>query len=66
MTVISSASGTRIDCDACGEHAATPAWSAPALRLEAGFVRHEGRDWCPGCWSERGARDPGDEGPAAA
>jgi hypothetical protein len=54
VTVVRSASGTRIDCDECGEHTASTTWSADDLRARARFVVHEGRDWCPGCW---GARD---------
>jgi hypothetical protein len=57
VTVVRSASGTRIDCDACGEHAASTTWSAEDLRSRASFVAHEGRDWCPDCW---GARDQHD------
>ena len=62
MTVVRSASGTRIDCDACGEHTASSSWSADDLRERTSFVVHEGRDWCPDCWD---ARDrPDDEPPA--
>jgi hypothetical protein len=50
VTVIASASGTRIDCDVCGHHTAAPR-PPGTLRLETGFVLHAGRDWCPGCWS---------------
>lgn len=53
MTVVRSASGTRIDCDECGEHTASTSWSADDLRERASFVEHEGRDWCPDCWSTR-------------
>lgn len=73
MTVIASVSGVRIDCDACGHHATATAGPAEKLRLEAGFVLHGGRDWCPGCWTGHTlARFPnrdggtGGEGPAAA
>ncbi|HEX5858069.1 MAG TPA: hypothetical protein VFY91_08170 [Microbacterium sp.] len=73
MTVIASAAGARIDCDTCGLHATASAYVPDTLRLEAGFVLHGGRDWCPGCWSRhtearfsRVAAAPADDGPAAA
>ena len=49
MTVISSALGTRIDCDGCGEHVVTPRHSAAALRLATGYARLDGHDYCPRC-----------------
>ena len=73
MTVIRSASGVRIDCDGCREHAASPGLSIEVLRRATGYVQHGDRDWCPDCWRQRAAsrlpasgprRD--DSGPAAA
>lgn len=54
MTVIRSASGTRIDCDNCGEHTASPELSAPQLRAATGYVRPagQGSDFCPRCAKE--------------
>ena len=73
MTVVRSASGVRIDCDDCGDHAASPALPIEALRRATGYVQHEDRDWCPDCSRERTASrfrsaepKPGDSGPAAA
>jgi hypothetical protein len=73
MTVIASASGVRIDCDACGYHTTATASPLERLRFESGFVLHAGRDWCPDCWTGHGlaglaGRDGGadDDGPAAA
>jgi len=57
MTVIASASGVRIDCDACGQHTTAAARPLETLRLETGFVLHKGRDWCPGCWSGHTLRE---------
>ena len=72
MTVIRSASGTRIDCDECREHTGMPAPSVEALRRATGYVRHRGRDLCPSCWSSltgaasQPSPSPTDHGPAAA
>jgi hypothetical protein len=73
VTVISSALGTRIDCDRCGEHVVTPRHSTPALRLATGYALLDGRDYCPRCAGTlSGARfdeprpEPPDSGPAAA
>ena len=73
MTVISSALGTRIDCDRCGEHVMTPRHSAAALRLTSGYARLDGGDYCPRCVeASSGAQaeaprvKPPDSGPAAA
>ena len=73
MTVISSALGTRIDCDRCGEHVATPRHSVAALRLATGYARLEGHDYCPRCLeASSGAQvdapraEPPDFGPTAA
>lgn len=49
MTVISSAAGTRIDCDRCGEHVVTSRHSIAALRLATGYARIDGDDYCPSC-----------------
>jgi hypothetical protein len=48
MTVVGSASGTRID--ECGAHTRSTTWAAEELRTQAGFVLHAGRDWCGDCW----------------
>jgi hypothetical protein len=73
MTVISSALGTRIDCDHCGEHVVTTRHSAAALRLATGYARLEGHDYCPRCLeASSGAQvdapraEPPDFGPTAA
>ena len=73
MTVVRSAAGTRIDCDACDEHAGSPDLSIEVLRRVTGYVSHGDRDWCPSCWKERTASQfhgtvdpPPDDGPAAA
>jgi hypothetical protein len=73
VTVISSAVGTRIDCDRCGEHVVTRRHSAAALRLATGYVRIDGDDCCPRCVeAATGAPvdappdEPPDTGPAAA
>jgi hypothetical protein len=73
VTVLRSASGTRIECDACGSYAVSSTLPVDALRLEAGFVHRRDRDWCPGCWRDEtrsrfpgGFEDPRDDGPAAA
>ena len=49
MTVISSALGTRIDCDRCGEHVVTARHSAAALRSATGYARLDGHDYGPRC-----------------
>jgi hypothetical protein len=73
VTVISSALGTRIDCDRCGQHAATASLSIEALRRATGYAQLDGRDYCPQCLEESiDARfdsplaGPSDTGPAAA
>jgi hypothetical protein len=73
VTVISSALGTRIDCDRCGEHVATPRHSVAALRLATGYARLAGDDYCPRCVEASGGApvqaphtEPPDSGPAAA
>ena len=73
MTVISSALGTRIDCDRCGEHVVTTRHSVVALRLATGYTRLDGHDYCPRCLeASSGAHldapraDPPDSGPTAA
>ena len=57
MTVLASASGTRIDCDRCGWHAASPDLAVALLRRAAGFVRRDGEDLCSDC-AETGAAEP--------
>jgi hypothetical protein len=52
VTVISSALGTRIDCDRCGRHAATASLSLEALRRTTGYAQLDGRDYCPQCRKE--------------
>lgn len=47
-----SASGSRIDCDECGHHAAAASLSVEDLRRTTGYVYHRGRDFCPACWYE--------------
>jgi hypothetical protein len=49
VTVIASALGTRIDCDICGEHTTSPDLTLDQLRRATGYVRVDGRDYCPGC-----------------
>ena len=49
MTVLASASGTRIDCDRCGWHAASPDLSVAHLRRATGFVRWRDEDLCSDC-----------------
>jgi hypothetical protein len=73
MTVLRSASGSRIDCDECAHHAAAPSLSIDALRRATGYVSHDGRDFCPSCWYRHTASrlgtsfvPPTDHGPAAA
>jgi hypothetical protein len=73
MTVISSALGTRIDCDYCGEHVVTTLHSTTALRLATGYARLDGHDYCPRCVeTSSGAQvdapraEPPDFGPTAA
>jgi hypothetical protein len=73
VTVISSALGTRIDCDRCGEHVVTTRHSTAALRLATGYALLDGHDYCPGCvGASSGAEvdapraEPPDSGPTAA
>jgi hypothetical protein len=49
VTVLASASGTRIDCDRCGWHAASPDLSVALLRRAAGFVHLRDEDLCSDC-----------------
>jgi hypothetical protein len=49
MTVIASASGTRVDCDICGEHTASHDLTLEQLHRATGYVRVDGRDYCPRC-----------------
>ena len=73
MTVLCSASGSRIDCDECAHHVAAPSLSMDVLRRATGYVSHDGRDFCPSCWYEHTSSrfrtsfaPPNDDGPAAA
>lgn len=73
MTVLRSASGSRIDCDECVHHVVAPTLSIEALRCATGYVSDRGRDFCPSCWYERTASrfgmsssSPTDDGPSAA
>jgi hypothetical protein len=73
MTVLRSASGSRIDCDECPHHAAAASLSIEALRRAMGYVNRDGRDLCPSCWCEytasrfgRSFDPPTAEGPPAA
>ena len=73
MTVVRSASGVRIDCDQCGQHAGAAVRSVEALRHATGYVRHRGGDLCAHCsagLTTAGAREPSrpppDRGPRAA
>jgi len=47
--VVASASGTRIDCDICGEHTCSPDLAREHLQRETGYTRVDGRDLCPNC-----------------
>ena len=73
MALIQSASGTRIDCDACEDYAAAPSLSVELLRRATGYVSHRGRDFCAACWQQYTASrfeatsdDSTGGGPAAA
>jgi hypothetical protein len=52
VTVVASASGTRIDCDRCGWHATSPDLPLIALRRATGFARVGDADLCPDCVAE--------------
>ena len=49
--MVASASGTRIDCDMCGEHVSSPDLTAARLRAATGYVRpaEHSVDFCPRC-----------------
>jgi len=49
VTVVASASGTRIDCDSCREHTSSPDLTREQLRRATGYTRLDGRDLCPDC-----------------
>jgi hypothetical protein len=49
VTIVASASGTRIDCDRCGSHAASPDLAVALLRRATGFIRRDDADLCPDC-----------------
>jgi hypothetical protein len=67
MTVVRSAMGTRLDCDGCDGHAATPSLSIETLRRNTDYVQHNGRDYCPDCQHRRreSLRSTADDEPAA-
>jgi hypothetical protein len=48
-TILRSASGTRVDCDRCGIHAASPDLSLEQLQRATGYVHVQGADLCPDC-----------------
>ena len=52
MTVVANAFGTRIDCDNCGEYAASPNLTADQLRRAVGYVQVNGEDLCARCAQE--------------
>jgi hypothetical protein len=69
MTVIRSASGTRIDCDSCDEYVSTPALAIETLRRATGYLSHDDRDYCPACWAQHlgdGERRGRDSNPRSA
>jgi hypothetical protein len=69
MTVVLSAMGTRMDCDGCDAHVASPSLSIAELRHANGYVIRDGRDYCPACRGrspDPSARPPHGDGPAAA
>jgi hypothetical protein len=73
MTVLRSASGSRIDCDDCTHHVAASRLSIEDVRRATGYVNHDGRDLCPSCWYEHTSSrlntsraPPSDDAPAAA
>jgi hypothetical protein len=49
VTVVAGASGTRIDCDICGEYTSSPDLTPDQLRRATGYARVTGRDLCPDC-----------------
>jgi hypothetical protein len=49
VTVVASASGTRIDCDTCGQHTSSPNLTPDQLRRATGYTDVNGRDICPDC-----------------
>lgn len=55
MTVLRSASGSRIDCDECEHHVAASSLSIETLRRATGYVHSRGRDFCPSCWYQHAA-----------
>jgi hypothetical protein len=58
VTILSSASGLRVDCDACGTHAGSPDLSIAQLRRATAFIHHHGADLCPDCAGARGGTAP--------
>jgi hypothetical protein len=65
VTVVASASGTRIDCDRCGSHAASPDLAVAVLRNATGFVRRDDQDLCPDCYAETAREDEAEHTVAA-
>jgi hypothetical protein len=55
MTVLRSASGTRIDCDSCDDYVAASALAIETLRRATGYLSHDDRDYCPACWAHHKA-----------
>jgi hypothetical protein len=49
MTQLLSVSGTRLDCDICGEHVFAPYAGVEALRAVAHYAVRDGLDVCPTC-----------------
>ena len=49
VTIVRSVSGTRVDCDRCGTHAASPDLSLEQLRRATAYVHVQGTDLCPDC-----------------
>jgi hypothetical protein len=49
MALTLSASGVRVDCDACGAHESGSYARVGSLRYATGFVRRHGLDYCPRC-----------------
>jgi hypothetical protein len=56
VTVLPSASGSRIDCDGCGQRTSSPDLTIEQLRRATGYERVDDRDYCPDCaaGAERG------------
>jgi hypothetical protein len=57
--------GVRLQCDMCGERAASPDLSLVQLRRAVGFVHADGRDSCEHCAPAPGV-PPGESGAGRA